>query len=545
MKNLKFIAFFVLILAIGRTNSWSLVRLGETFYGIRDVKSAEDLNDYSSVLRTYDTFNYWTYGMYNSGYQYWSAVKKISIINSTMEKISSNLFSKFTLTELVAVKVGLKEINREDFSSAGTLEILNLSDNQIAKMDNMLFMNCKKLITLDLSKNEINFVHENAFEEISKDIQKIDLSFNKIKIIKEETLLLVLKTASALNVTIDLNDNEIEEVTTSKQNTAGNLTLVRLNLMNNKLKALELSQLNSQWLNVESNELSTLSAKFAELCVNNNKLGELHIRNTTVHVSAFNNPLTKLTVEADALETLHLSGNKLGDTILLKIKHAKKLNKLSLSDTLLRSLAVDSFADMENLEELSLANNAISSVSFGQFSHQKKLKQFNISYNSLDTIDLHVLATLSALETLDISSNSISAINDLEIIQNLLPNLNSISLEGNKWNCEYLSKAKINLTSQDIQIVPPRNPIKDRVNFQGIECSESEAAKDPSPSSRFTKMEKALLGIVSILVLILVLGIYKKKMFCVRKVDKPSYEAPRRGSDDATVAFDNSNPFNL
>lgn len=177
------------------------------------------------------------------------------------------------------------------------------------------------------------------------------------------------------------------------------------------LKAL----INYSFLDLENNEIESLNPKtsYQQLDVSKNKLSTLFIANTATFVKAMNNQLTNVTIEDDSqLDTLILSGNKLGDKFLLQLKGLKRLETLKLSNTNLKSLKLDTFADLELLETLRLDQNKISSISHGVFAHQANLTSLDNSYNSLKAIDLHVLGALSALEHIDISGNKILSIKD-------------------------------------------------------------------------------------------------------------------------------------
>lgn len=190
-------------------------------------------------------------------------------------------------------------------------------------------------------------------------------------------------------------------------------------------------------------------------------------------MSLENNEITKFQYDrAYELETVFLSGNKLlGTEVLHDLKNAVNLTSLSLGGSSLSYLSVDSFANLVLLESLSLDKNSISKIDFGLFSHQTNLNMLNLSYNAIEYIDFHIF--VSSLEILDISGNRISQIDSYSELKQILPELRVIGLEGNNWKCEYFSKLKASLTSQEIYIREATKPVRNTSNIAGIECVTS------------------------------------------------------------------------
>lgn len=455
-------------------------------YEIQDVKSTHELDAFMSEISDYFYFN--DNGIYT--HQYKQSVQKIAIKQgSTLSLIPTKVFEKFAnLAEFSAVDVFFEEINRDDFESAKSLFYLTLQSNQIKRLDNMVFMHCKKLVEVDLSSNEISYIHDNAFEGMSSSIKKIDLSNNKIAFLKEDSLILLLKGVAFSNedITLNFTGNQIEEVVPSNQTVAKAFPLVYLALIKNKLKAFECTALKFSFLDLENNEVESLNAEtsFQQLDVSNNKLDRLFIRNTVNFVKAVNNKLTNITIEKESqLDTLILSGNKLGNEFLLQLKGLKRLQILELSATNLTELSVDTFAEQDILETLRLDHNSISSIGHGVFAHQTNLINLNISYNALKSIDLHVFGALSSLENIDISRNNISSIEDYESLHQILSKLSTIRLEGNSWSCRLLAKMRNSLKIQNVSIISPQRRVTNITNFDGFACFENSELIAPVESS--------------------------------------------------------------
>lgn len=447
---------------------------------LQNVSSTSELNDIfanfpSSVLLYQDSYR--SYGSRSQSTDlYLQQFVEFSCKNVTFKKLPHLLFQKFSnLQKFSAVEVQLEEINRDELKSSDKLKILDLSKNKISRLENLNFLHCKSLEEINLSKNEISWIHDNAFEGMSSKLKTVKLNFNKITIFKEEFFKLLMDSSKQLWF-INLSDNKIKEIVKSNLTFDTKLTVNHLHISNNQLKIFDLPNIEIDTLKLDQNKIETLSfnGSVNKLYVMNNMLKELSVGSGTEYVSAETNKITQFRCDNNSvLENLFISGNPLGNDILRELKNAKKLNNLDLSETLLDSLSVDSFAEFESLKELRLDRNAITLIDYGLFAHQKNLELLDLSFNSIVNIDLHVLATMTSLRELHLSGNKIAKIDNYEDLHRILPTLETIGLEENNWNCEYLSKLKISLLSQNITIVDAVNPVKNETSISGIRCVTS------------------------------------------------------------------------
>lgn len=429
----------------------------------------QNITSTSELIELLKSVSYYGRRQFDRELSYFTAM---SLKNTKIEKIPENLFARFSqLQDLDAIDVQLSEINRDDFRSAGFLRNLDLSRNNLASLENVVFMYLKQVSALNLSNNQISSLHDGAFEEMSSNLIDIDLSFNKIEKFKENYFILMVKNAKNFS-SINLESNNIDEIEQSNSSDA-TFSLKLLNLRNNKIKVFESSKMEIVELLLDDNQLERLNIKIVEtLSVNNNKLKSLSISETMINVSANGNEIGELKCDKNlSIETLLMSGNKITNEVFLQLKHADKLKILDLSDTMLNVLSIDSFAEMKMLESLSLGNAKIMKISFGLFSHQQNLQFLNISHNDLGFIDYHMFTTLSNLTSWDISGNKLTKLKDYESFHEILPKLSSIGLEDNDWNCEYLSKVRLSLEKQGIKISNPIRPIKNESSIKGLRCS--------------------------------------------------------------------------
>lgn len=110
-------------------------------------------------------------------------------------------------------------------------------------------------------------------------------------------------------------------------------------------------------------------------------------------------------------------------------------------------------------------------------SHQKHLQFLDISYNNLGSIDLHVMTNLKNLQSLDMSGNNLTQLLHFESIRKIFPNLVTIGIDQNNFNCTYLAMILKSLNENEIVLKDPENPMKTSSNIFGIACTNESFLK--------------------------------------------------------------------
>lgn len=149
------------------------------------------------------------------------------------------------------------------------------------------------------------------------------------------------------------------------------------------------------------------------------------------------------------------------------------MRSLDLSETHLRDLKVDTFAELSLLEKLNLAHNEMENISFGLFPHQQNLKFLNMSSNKLRFIDQHMFLSMENLTTWDLSGNKLTKLENFDRYRETFPKLKTIAIDDNDWNCKYLAKLVTSFKRQAIEIASPRKPVKSTSSVTKIGCEET------------------------------------------------------------------------
>lgn len=219
------------------------------------------------------------------------------------------------------------------------------------------------------------------------------------------------------------------------------------------------------------------------------------------HVTFFNNSIKRVDASgfegAIRLETLNLSHNqinaidsrtftlpnlcdldlsnnnltKLDDHTFDKLVNLKQLN---LSFNTIGNLNMKTFTQLINLEDLNLRRTNISHIQSGTFSHQYKLVALDLSENNLKKLDFNLfLPILHDLQSLRLSTNQLKDLNGFR--NSLFPRLNSLDVQGNEFNCSYLSQFMGSINWEKIHLHLDVSTIDansaNKSNIRGIICA--------------------------------------------------------------------------
>lgn len=236
-------------------------------------------------------------------------------------------------------------VKRDTFAGLVRLVVLNLANNQLTKIDNMLFKDLYTLQILNLEHNTINSIAEGAFLEL-KNLHALILSFNAITRIESYHF----SGMYALNQLL-LDSNEIEYI---HPKTFENVT-------------------NLQDLGLNGNVLGMVPVG----------IGQLRF-----------------------LKTLDLGKNHIKSVTNASFEGLEMLFGLRLVDNHLVNISRDAFSTLPSLQVLNLASNKIKYVEQSAFSSNPTLKAIRLDANELTDIS-GVFTNLKTLVWLNVSSNKL------------------------------------------------------------------------------------------------------------------------------------------
>ncbi|XP_016078586.1 PREDICTED: leucine-rich repeats and immunoglobulin-like domains protein 1 isoform X1 [Miniopterus natalensis] len=302
-----------------------------------------------------------------------------------------------------------------------SLEVLDLSWNDLTEMRSACFLHGPPLRELNLASNRIGTLESGAFDGLSRSLLTLRLSKNRITQLPVKAFKLPRLTQ------LDLNRNRIRLIEGLTFQGLDSLEVLRLHRNNiSKLtdgafwglsKMHELHLEYNSLVEVNSGSLYGLTA-LQQLYLSNNSISRIHRDGWSfcqkLHelILSFNN-LTRLDEESladlSSLSILRLSHNSISHIAegafkglrnlrVLDLDHNEisgtiedtsgaftgldGLSKLTLFGNKIKSVAKRAFSGLDSLEHLNLAGNAIRSVQFDAFVKMKNLKELHISSES-------------------------------------------------------------------------------------------------------------------------------------------------------------------
>lgn len=325
--------------------------------------------------------------------------------------LSGNLFTVIpsgleNCTELYYLNMGynkISEIEENQFIGWGTqLQTLLLRNNKISSLNYGVFNGLESIKEISLSFNDIHYVHPNVFENISKSLKILELSFG---IYRDDFPLEALSHLTEL-MWLGLDNNNFKIITENSLSSLNQLT----------------------YINFAFNRITILP--------NNIFQQEIHLY------------LMEIDLSFNTIELIN------SDTF----KSLPELQYIYLSSNKIETIEKYSFYDLPYLMYMDLTYNKLKNISESSFAYLPNLLRLDLMYNELSTISLKMFKQVSNTTTpmkLNISNNRISKFDDelslnlfvycLDASNNLLTNSDSFKNLGATLRILYLNGN--NLTS--------------------------------------------------------------------------------------------------
>ncbi|XP_057620860.1 leucine-rich repeats and immunoglobulin-like domains protein 1 [Chionomys nivalis] len=315
----------------------------------------------------------------------------------------------------------IPSVDGSQLKSYLSLEVLDLSLNNITEIRSSCFPNGLRIRELNLASNRISSLESGAFDGLSRSLLTLRLSKNRITQLPVKAFKLPRLTQ------LDLNRNRIRliegltfqgldslEVLKLQRNNISKLTdgafwgLSKMHVLHLEYNSLVEVNGGSLYgltalhqLRLSDNSISRIQRDGWSFC---QKLHEL--------VLSFNN-LTRLDEESlaelSSLSILRLSHNAISHIAEGAFKGLKSLRVLDLDHNEISGTIEDTsgaFMGLDNLSKLTLFGNKIKSVAKRAFSGLEGLEHLNLGENAIRSIQFDAFAKMKNLKELHISSES-------------------------------------------------------------------------------------------------------------------------------------------
>lgn len=314
-------------------------------------------------------------------YKDFEFVEELDLSDNQIEKIDTKILSEHS--ELVSLDLRKNLLQSFDYVDIPELEDLDLSQNRFQEINANTFKNVPEVIHVNMSYNQIIFIAEDSFIHVPN-LKHLDLSHNKIK----GPLPLYMLTKNTDIENLKLSGNKNMKVFTGEEGLFGqhnNLYILDISdcgleiIKSNSFQRME----NIGSLNLSNNAIRILDA---DVFLKLRRLSVLDLSNNqllTLNTSLFsaNSELRKLIV----------AGNPLMNFSPKLFMHAHRLHFLDASDCQLTE--VWSFRDAAFMNTHKILSN---------------LEFFNLSNNNIKHLHINDFASAHALTTLDIRNNPLS-----------------------------------------------------------------------------------------------------------------------------------------
>ncbi|XP_012289088.1 protein artichoke [Orussus abietinus] len=394
----------------------------------------------------------------------------IDLARNFIKKVDYQMFNQLQYSELIDVSENLVTVIEKLAFKDLYLTKVNLSHNEISKIEAGAFENCANITILDLSYNKLENISKYAFDSASYAME-LQLSYNQLTSLNQVPLH-NMTGMKVLNVsynlihsvprqtfpklyelhTIDLSNNNLSEIYNAVFQTLFSLRF--LNLSHNSLEKikpstfgplptlLELDMSYNQLNDVARGSLTRL-ASCRTISVKNNNLKKIFQLPISLGYLDFSEnaieeiPTTDVWPSMNALLSLDLSANQLADNLqqgsfanllTLRILDLRRngmtkpprdalgslssLQYIYMQDNNLTSLSKAAFGRLPIVFELNLANNRIQNISIRAFEGLLQLLILNLTSNDLKEIPNGAFQGLVSLRSLDLSNNQLEKLDN-------------------------------------------------------------------------------------------------------------------------------------
>ncbi|XP_064450022.1 leucine-rich repeats and immunoglobulin-like domains protein 1 isoform X3 [Mirounga angustirostris] len=282
-----------------------------------------------------------------------------------------------------------------------SLEVLDLSSNNITEIRNTCFPHGLHLKELNLASNRIGTLESGAFDGLSRSLVMLRLSKNRITQLPMKAFKLPRLTQ------LDLTRNRIRVIE---------------GLTFQGLDSLEV-------LKLQRNNISKLTdGAFWGL----SRIHVLHLENNGL-VEVSRGWLYGLS----ALHQLHLSSNSIARINREGWSFCPKLHELVLSFNNLTRLDEESLADLSSLSILRLSHNSISHIAEGAFKGLRNLRVLDLDHNEISgTIEdtSGAFTGLDSLSKLNLGENAVRSVQSDAFVK--MKNLKELHISSDSFLCD-------------------------------------------------------------------------------------------------------------
>lgn len=302
-------------------------------------------------------------------------------------KFPERILNKKNPTLILALEVVENEIVTIPDGRFDGLKISNIyiTNNAITNLSKGVFTGLKNLEVLDLSNNQLNYIHPEAFSPVKSSLFSLKLHSNKLGNFEPEKLTDALSDLGMLK-TLILRDNSFTKVANLEDLTS----LEELSLADNQIEHLSQLPLNIFDLDLQNNRIKHLSAQ------------------------TFSN--------LKNLKYLNLESNQISHIDEDAFIHLTKIVALNLAKNYIKQVPSRIFFTLANLDRLDLSGQNqmlrdIEDYAFDRASNSKTIRKIDLSKNRIAAISKRAFCSRNPahpyanIKEIDFANNHVTSIN--------------------------------------------------------------------------------------------------------------------------------------
>ncbi|XP_030630757.1 toll-like receptor 22 [Chanos chanos] len=357
-----------------------------------------------------------------------SSLSELDLAGNKIFSLEPSIQMLPTLELLDLSRNNIKTLTCLDFANLTELRHLYLYSNKIGTVNACLFKDLKKLEVLKLGTNKLLTIAE-TFSHGPSSLKYLEVQYNKLSTIRKGTF----KGLHSLQE-LDLNNNQIAEIEGHAFTGLVNLTKLLLSSNFLQVKTLNTPDVFSDMHNLQKLHLFSNKISF--------KSHDTLKRPPFMHL----NSLAVLSINSQRHGLKKFPPKLLQGLSSLEMFYAGNLN--------IRNLPSDAFNSTPNLWFLDLSKNDLADTLSPEVFHPiPRLSKLIISKVQLQSLDFLFNARLSRLSVLRASKNVLDVINPT-LIQSL-PQLKYLDLQNNTFTCDCSNAWFLNWSMQnnDTQVI--------------------------------------------------------------------------------------------
>ncbi|XP_036355783.1 toll-like receptor 7 isoform X1 [Octopus sinensis] len=406
-----------------------------------------------------------------------SSLQLLNLSANDLRSLTPSMFSAFPLLKQLDLSQNkIKLIEKNSISLFPALQSLNLSRNRLEDglNFNVIFQHLGSLTVLDLSSNVITSLGNNSFAHL-QNLEHLDLSHNFLSFFNR----LVFRKLSRLKE-LNLRANMISLLSRGAFEDLADLQI--LDLSENDLVTIE-NQAFPQCpftLNLSRNSLQVVPAGLKNTSIQHLDMRWNYIRK--LHFQAFH--------DMGRLEHLQVGHNHIEEAIPGAFSSLSNLKTLSLDHNKLNiDFEENVFQGLESLASINLAYNNIHRLSdIFRYPALQRVQYLNISHNPIKSIGDYLFPPTypvrGAIRKLSLDSCNITEI--IPFAFNNLENLTAISLRDN-----FLTRFKpFVVMSSGLSVLLHGNPIVCSCEMRWLKEQQQQQQQQRQQQKRSFAMEK-------------------------------------------------------